>query len=123
MINLPAKTCLACAKAIKGRSDKKFCDDYCRSAHNNSQNSLSSNYSRNVIHALQRNKRILLHFLAGQASVKINRDRLLLRGFLFHYHTHTLEIKKGHVYKFCFETGYTALGNEKLLVIKREEEL
>jgi hypothetical protein len=25
-----AKKCLACGKQLKGRIDKKFCDDYCR---------------------------------------------------------------------------------------------
>jgi hypothetical protein len=29
------KTCLFCEKPVKGRSDKKFCDDYCRAAYNN----------------------------------------------------------------------------------------
>jgi len=122
MINLTATNCLTCAKPLKGRSDKKFCNDYCRNSHNNYQNSQSSNYARNVIHALQKNKRILQGFLGERDSVKISRDRLLLRGFHFRYYTHTLEIKKGHMYRFCFETGYTSLENEKILIIRREEE-
>jgi len=31
------KTCLACGKILKGRVDKKFCDDYCRNNYNNLQ--------------------------------------------------------------------------------------
>lgn len=28
-------TCLNCDKTLKGRTDKKFCDDYCRNSYNN----------------------------------------------------------------------------------------
>jgi hypothetical protein len=31
------KKCLACNKTLRGRADKKFCDDYCRSNYNNLQ--------------------------------------------------------------------------------------
>ena len=27
---VPPKLCLTCNKPVKGRTDKKFCDDYCR---------------------------------------------------------------------------------------------
>ena len=122
MNNLPAKTCLACTKPLKGRSDKKFCEDYCRNTYNNRQNSQSNKYTRNVIHALQKNKRILQSFLGEQSSVKISRDLLLLKGFIFNYHTHTLETRKGNVYRFCFETGYTSLQQDRILVVKRDAE-
>ena len=29
------KKCLSCGKLLKGRVDKKFCDDYCRNNYNN----------------------------------------------------------------------------------------
>ena len=32
-----SKVCLACGKPLKGRIDKKFCDDYCRNNYNNQQ--------------------------------------------------------------------------------------
>ena len=32
------KTCKTCEKPIKGRSDKKYCNDYCRSIHHNKNN-------------------------------------------------------------------------------------
>lgn len=53
------KTCLACDKPLKGRLDKKFCDDYCRNNYNNRLNSDQSNYVRNVNNILRKNRRIL----------------------------------------------------------------
>ena len=36
---MEAKTCASCGEIIKGRIDKKFCDDACRSNYNNKLNS------------------------------------------------------------------------------------
>ena len=44
-----SKTCVACGKAVKGRSDKKFCDDYCRNVYNNDLKSDSNNYVRKYL--------------------------------------------------------------------------
>ena len=120
MNNLPTKTCLACEKILKGRIDKKFCDDYCRNSYNNQQKADSSNYARNIINALRKNKRILESFLGNQETVKTTRDRLLFNVFSFNYHTHTLANRKGNVYTFCFEMGYLPLDHDWFLVVKRE---
>jgi len=121
MNNLPTKSCLACNKILKGRIDKKFCDDYCRNSYNNQHKTDSSHYARNIINALRKNKRILETFLGNQPMVKTTRERLLIRGFQFNYHTHTYANKKGNVYTFCFETGYMPLEHDWFLVVKREE--
>ena len=39
------KVCTLCSKTLKGRSDKKFCDDYCRSAYNNERKGAVNNLS------------------------------------------------------------------------------
>jgi hypothetical protein len=33
---MDTKTCLQCGTELRGRIDKKFCDDQCRTAYNNS---------------------------------------------------------------------------------------
>lgn len=40
--------CLYCGKPVKGRIDKKFCDDWCRNAYNNKRYSQHSGFVRNV---------------------------------------------------------------------------
>ena len=46
--------CLACGKTVKGRIDKKFCDDYCRNVYNNRTKSDDNALIREVIQILKR---------------------------------------------------------------------
>ena len=117
------KTCQLCNKVLKGRSDKKFCDDYCRAAYNNDLKSASNNFIRNVNNALGKNRRILESlFPEGEKMGKANRDKLLQLGFQFKYMTHTYTNQKGNVYHFCYEYGYLPLEKNWFLIVKRNEE-
>ena len=116
-------TCLLCEKPLKGRSDKKFCDDYCRAAYNNELKSASNNYIRNVNNALGKNRRILESLLPeGEATAKANQDKLLQLGFQFKYHTHQYTTKNGNNYFYVYEYGYLPLENNWFLIVKRNEE-
>ena len=118
------KNCLACDKIVRGRSDKKFCDDYCRAAYNNELRSTTNNFIRNVNNALSKNRRLLEScILDGQETAKTNAEKLLTKGFQFKYFTHTYTNKKGDVYYFCYDVGYLPLENDWFLVVKRKEEL
>ncbi len=117
------KTCMFCEKPLKGRSDKKFCDDYCRAAYNNELKSPANNYIRNVNNALGKNRRILESLLPdGEATAKANRDKLSEKGFQFKYHTHQYSAKNGNTYFYCYDYGYLPLENDWFLVVKRKEE-
>jgi hypothetical protein len=117
------KTCLLCEKTLKGRSDKKFCDDYCRAAYNNELKSAANNYIRNVNNALGKNRRILECLLPeGEATAKANRDKLIEKGFQFKYHTHQYCAKNGKTYFYCYEYGYLPLENNWFLIVKRNKE-
>ena len=117
------KTCLFCEKPVKGRSDKKFCDDYCRAAYNNDLKSAANNNIRNVNNALGKNRRILESLLTeGEQMAKANRDKLLQLGFQFKYITHIYTNQKGNIYHFCYEYGYLPLENNWFLIVKRKEE-
>lgn len=117
------KTCLFCEKPVKGRSDKKFCDDYCRAAYNNELKSAANNFIRNVNNALGKNRRILESLLPeGEATAKASRDKLIEKGFLFKYHTHIYNTKTDKTYFYCYEYGYLPLENNWFLIVKRNEE-
>lgn len=116
------KICLQCSKVLKGRSDKKFCDDYCRAAYNNDLKSAANNFVRNVNNALGKNRRILESVLAeGKATANISKDKLLEKGFQFKYHTNLYTTKDGRTYFYCYEYGYWLQENNWCLVVKREE--
>lgn len=116
------KTCLLCQKALKGRSDKKFCDDYCRAAYNNELKSPVNNYIRNINNTLSKNRRILEDFLGKDDMAKSTKEKLIQKGFLFKYITHTYNNKKGNTYYFCYDLGYLPLENDWYLIVKRKEE-
>jgi predicted nucleic acid-binding Zn ribbon protein len=117
------KNCLVCGKTLKGRSDKKFCDDYCRAAYNNDLKSAANNYIRNVNNALGRNRRIMESLLHdGETKTKANREKMIEKGFQFRYYTHRYTAKNGNTYHYCYEYGYLSLENNRVLIVKRNEE-
>jgi len=117
------RLCLNCDKPLKGRTDKKFCDDYCRNNYNNQLKSNTINLVRNVNNALGKNRRILENlFIAGEEMAKTTRDKLLQKGFQFKYITHTYTNKKGNTYFFCYDIGYLPLESDWYLLVKRKEE-
>lgn len=117
------KLCLNCNKAVKGRTDKKFCDDYCRNNYNNQLKSNTTNLVRNINNALGKNRRILESLLAdGEEITKATKDKLLQKGFQFKYLTNTYTNKKGNVYFFCYDLGYLPLDNDWYLVVRRKDE-
>ncbi|MEJ7823223.1 MAG: hypothetical protein WKF85_12935 [Chitinophagaceae bacterium] len=118
-----SRLCLNCKKPVKGRTDKKFCDDYCRNNYNNQLKSNTINLVRNINNALGKNRRILDSlFTDGEGMAKTNKNKLLQKGFQFKYSTHTYTNKKGDTYFFCYDIGYLPLESDWYLLVKRKEE-
>lgn len=120
--NAVVVSCLFCNKPLKGRADKKFCNDYCRNAYNNQLKSNTSNLVRNINNTLIKNRRILASVLGDEEMSKTTKEKLAQQGFQFKYVTHTYTNKKGNVYFFCYEYGYLALEHDWFLIVKRKEE-
>lgn len=115
-------TCLNCKKTLKGRTDKKFCDDYCRNSYNNELKASKNNLVRNINNALGKNRRVLESFFNREEDIaKTHKDKLLEKGFQFKYITHTYTNKKGNVYFFCYDLGYMPLDNDWYLLVKRRD--
>jgi hypothetical protein len=104
------KTCLNCQEKIRGRADKKFCDDQCRNQYNNGMLRHVNNRMRNINNILKRNRRILAQFLEEE---NIKREVLLANGFHFSYFTHYDEQSKT---KFVFDIGYQTDSKENVFV-------
>ncbi|MDB5202248.1 MAG: hypothetical protein JWQ27_1657 [Ferruginibacter sp.] len=115
------KCCLVCNKPVKGRTDKKYCDDYCRNNYNNQLHALKPGPMRIINQALGKNRRILQSLLPeGEKMRKTTKDQLLHRGFHFKYFTHTYINKKGNQYFFCYDHGYLPLEKEVILLVKQQ---
>jgi len=113
------KACLECGERIQGRSDKKFCSDYCRNSYNNKVNKDSKNLIRNTNNRLRRNYKILTELNSG-GKTKVVRNTLNSRNFDFTLFTSTYTTKAGKVYYYVYDQGYLELDNDFFLLIKRE---
>ena len=125
MIISVSRTCLTCGKDLKGRIDKKFCDDYCRNNYNNRQRAKTncSSLVRSINNGLLKNRKILESVLPeNKESAKANLDKLHRLGFQFKYMTHIYTNRTGKTYFFCYDYGYRPLENKWYLVVKQKEE-
>ena len=117
------RNCLQCDEPIKGRVDKKFCDDFCRNHYNNHLKARVTNFVRNINNTLIKNRRILENLMYGSSTrARINKERLIRMGFSFRYHTHQYKTRAGKTFFFCYEYGYFPLGNDVYLIVKRRED-
>lgn len=115
-----AKVCLDCGSPLRGRADKKFCNDLCRNNYNNKLNSNSYNLVRNINNILKRNRRILEE-LNPTGKTKTTKAKMAAKGFDFKYLTNKYDTQNGKTYHFCYEYGYLPLENDEVLLVKREE--
>ncbi len=114
------RTCLECGDKITGRSDKKFCSDYCRNAYNNRLHRDDRNLMRNVHNRLRKNYRILEE-LNPEGKTTVDKRDLVKLGYDFTYHTSLYTTKKGTVYYFVYDRGFLPLeGGKKFVLVKRE---
>lgn len=119
MSAISEKQCLECGETFKGRKDKRFCSDQCRSTYNNKLNS-DNNAMRTINNILRKNRRILID-LNPEGKNKVSREKLNSKGFDFNYFTSTFTTKEGAQYFYCYEQGYLPI--EKgyyLLVVKKD---
>ena len=115
-----SRNCKFCQKELKGRSDKIFCDAYCKSAlqYQVSKSTGGSIFQR-IDKQLKRNRIILKGYNKSGMS-KVRSSLLLSEGFNPNFFTHFWKNKKGDVYLFVYEYGFLKLndnGKEKYVLI------
>ncbi len=119
------RCCLACGDKLRGRADKKFCNDYCRNNYNNQQRARVGNSPvvKYVNSCLQRNRKIMESVLTeGGGATKIRRHKLLCLGFHFGYFTHVNGDEPGRVCNCCYDYGYLVIDDDWCLIIKLEDQ-
>jgi hypothetical protein len=117
------KTCLQCNDTFRGRSDKKFCNDYCRNAYNNQQKKSAPSHQRILHQRLQRNHALLCRYLPEKnvGPICINKNRLTNDGFVWRYCTESRLVNNRNVLYGCYEFRYFSL-NERYLILLKENE-
>jgi hypothetical protein len=114
------KVCLDCGSGIQGRSDKKFCSDYCRNNYHNRKNQISNNYVRKINYVLRKNRRILEKF-NQHGLEKVKKSTLLKEGFDFEYITRVVQNGNAPALYLCYDHGYQILENELIELIVRDD--
>jgi hypothetical protein len=113
------KNCKACNRPIKGRTDKKFCDDSCRNKYNSHIHSRSITVIRNINNVLRKNRRILEELLSGleKKVLVVERKKLVEMGFQFEYFTGHFHSDTKELYYCCYDYGYHFIDNEKVVAV------
>ena len=114
------RLCLACEQELQGRTDKKFCDPYCKSAyHYKKSRDGNAGFYATVDRKLKTNRKILKSFnKAGKATVRAN--TLIRQGFDPNFFTHYWKNKQGDVYLFVYEYGFLSKlenGKKKFILV------
>lgn len=114
------RLCSECGEIITGRSDKKFCSNYCRSSYHYKKNlNNNNNLFVKIDKTLKQNRLILKKFnKSGKSTVR--KETLLNEGFNPKYFTHYWKAKNNNLYLFCYEFGFmekTDNGKSKYILI------
>ncbi|WP_369887175.1 hypothetical protein [Aquimarina sp. AD10] len=93
--------CLSCGNIIIGRSDKKYCSVYCKSAHQYQRRKSEEEQYYSIDRQLKTNRKILKAYNKSGLST-VRKEKLIAEGFDPKYFTHYWKNNKGQVYLFCY---------------------
>ncbi|MAY83785.1 MAG: hypothetical protein CMP59_06580 [Flavobacteriales bacterium] len=114
------RRCNCCGEALLGRSDKRFCNDACRSQHYHLHHQKEREKISDINRILRNNRRILLEWRSTNEELTY-KDKLLQKGFCFEYYTHFRELDDRKAY-FCYDLGYVEEGRARYKLISDQEE-
>jgi len=115
------KICPVCGNSVKGRKDKIYCSEYCKSAAQYENRLINEIFFFKVDKQLKTNRKILkTHNKDGYTTLR--KTVLLSKGFNPNYFTHLWKNPKGQTYCFCYEFGFLELiGQDKYLIVKWQD--
>ena len=116
------RVCLDCSNTLRGRTDKKFCDDQCRSNFNNRMKAGQQGCIGPINSILRKNHTVLSRICIGE-KVRTSKDKLLINGFNPDYHTHLRQTQNGKTYYFCYDYGFLFLNKDEILIVKKMEKI
>ncbi|TSE09002.1 hypothetical protein [Aquimarina algiphila] len=114
------KKCPVCDTVITGRSDKKYCSAYCKSAQQYEKRKQEEDEYYKIDRQLKTNRKILKAYNKSGLST-VRKEKLLAEGFNPKFFTHYWKNTKGQVYLFCYEYGFLLLKEnqkEKYILVK-----
>ena len=105
------KKCPVCKAEVKGRKDKIYCSESCKSSHQYEIRTKNESFYLKVERQLKTNRKILKRYnQTGYTTLR--KEVLLQQGFDPRYFTHYWKNQKGQVYLFCFDFGFLEIERE-----------
>ncbi|ALL07105.1 hypothetical protein AQ505_17405 [Pedobacter sp. PACM 27299] len=113
------KCCENCGELIVGRTDKRFCDTYCKNTFNSNRRKAErfQEYDNlpEIFKIIKNNHEILKTYQPAEFSEQsstegISRQELLAKGFNFRFFTSIQRDTFGEYWKFCFDYGWRENG-------------
>lgn len=118
--------CLECGAPIQGRSDKRFCDDSCRTSFNNRRRQAQAadepDFLKVIPKIILQNYQILKSLNTAPLT-KVKHSQLDQKGFNFNYVTSIYTTKAGAIYHYCFDQGYLLLDNDLILLVQQDSQV
>lgn len=112
------KNCMLCGKHLLGRTDKKYCGNYCRNTYNNKVNRQSKLAMQTAQNILSRNRRILREVIGESKITQIHTSVLLSKGYHFDYLTCVRKSSRGEEHKYCYEFNIREITPEMIEIIR-----
>lgn len=116
MEQITNRPCNNCGRPVRGRSDKKFCNDGCRNDYHNKITRTDNITVRNVNHALARNRNLLKQRLENKETTICSRLLLMNDGFHFDFIT-GIKSKENRTICYCYEYGYYLINQTTIKII------
>ena len=114
------KKCAYCEKIIRGRTDKKFCNDYCRNYFNYQQKTKAGGNEKEINQILSSNRRILQMLSVSGGYIRIEKERLLSMGFDRRYCTELIPINSGYYCFACYDYAYFMPEKNRVVIFEKK---
>lgn len=116
-------TCLVCNTSIRGRADKRFCGDQCRSIHNNKIRQTKEEKRILTDNKILRRNRTILKSLCPAGEAIVEKKILESLGYKVGYFTSTYTTRDKTTYYICYDYAFTPVvrsGVRKALILLRQ---
>lgn len=108
--------CINCGIRIRGRTDKKFCNDHCRSHYHNGLNRGRNNIFKEVNKILKKNTAILDRFIQ-KGIYQMDKQTLIASEFNFNYFTNLIIGPDGDNFFGVYHYAYQLQDKEQVLLM------
>ena len=109
--------CKECQHPLQGRSDKKFCDDYCRVSYHSKTNRHNLEVVGQINKIVKKNTQILQECLQKYGN-SIPRKYLEWNSFKFQYYTHLITYSKKETIKYCYDLGIAEISQCEIKIFR-----